>query len=292
MATAEDRFSKKRLRSSYLTVVISISLVLFMLGLLGLMLLQAKNLSHYVKENIGFSVMLKEGVKEVDIVKFQKSLDAAPYVKSTEYIDKDRAAKELTSDLGEDFVGFLGYNPLLASIEVRLNADYANPDSLQWIESKMMENPRIKEVFYQKDLVVLVNENVKKISIVISVFSVLLLIIAVTLINNSIRLALYSKRFIIKTMQLVGATSGFIQRPFIWRGILNGLIGAMIAITGILLLLYYAQQKMPELFNLQDVELLGSLFGLVLLLAVIITWISTSLAVRRYLRMKTDKLYA
>ncbi|MCB0480956.1 MAG: permease-like cell division protein FtsX [Flavobacteriales bacterium] len=292
MATAEDRFSKKRLRSSYFTVIISISLVLFMLGLLGLMLLQAKNLSNYVKENIGFSVILKEDVKEVDIVKFQKSLDASPYVKSTEYIDKERAAKELTADLGEDFVGFLGYNPLLASIDVRLKADYANPDSLQWIESKMMENPRIKEVFYQKDLVVLVNENIKRISLVISVFSILLLIIAVTLINNSIRLSLYSKRFIIKTMQLVGATPAFIQRPFVWRGIVNGLIGAMIAVSGILVLLYYAQQKMPELFNLQDVELLGSLFGLVLLLSVIITWISTSLAVRRYLRMKTDKLYA
>ena len=263
-----------------------------MLGLLGLMLLQAKNLSNYVKENIGFSVILKEDVKEVDIVKFQKSLDASPYVKSTEYIDKERAAKELTADLGEDFVGFLGYNPLLASIDVRLKADYANPDSLQWIESKMMENPRIKEVFYQKDLVVLVNENIKRISLVISVFSILLLIIAVTLINNSIRLSLYSKRFIIKTMQLVGATPAFIQRPFVWRGIVNGLIGAMIAVSGILVLLYYAQQKMPELFNLQDVELLGSLFGLVLLLSVIITWISTSLAVRRYLRMKTDKLYA
>ena len=263
-----------------------------MLGLMGLMLLQAKNLSHYVKENIGFSVILKEGVKEVDIVKFQKSLDAANFVKSTEYIDKDRAAKELTEDLGEDFVGFLGYNPLLASIEVRLHAEYANPDSLQWIESKLMTNPRIKEVFYQKDLVVLVNENIKKISIVLGVFSILLLIIAVTLINNSIRLALYSKRFIIKTMQLVGATPSFIRSPFVWRGIVNGLYGSMIAIVGILLLLYYAQQKMPELFNLQDVELLGSLFGLVLLLSVLITWISTGLAVRRYLRMKTDKLYA
>lgn len=292
MATAEEKFSKRRLRSSYFTVIISISLVLFMLGILGLMLLQAKRLSNYVKENIGFSVILKEGAKEVDIVKFQKSLDAASYVKSTEYIDKERAAEELTEELGEDFVGFLGYNPLLASIEVRLNAGYANPDSLQWIEAKMMENPRVKEVFYQKDLVVLVNENIRKISIVIGVFSALLLIIAITLINNSIRLALYSKRFIIKTMQLVGATPAFIQRPFVWRGIVNGLYGAMIAISGILILLYYAQQRMPELFDVQDVELLGSLFGLVLLLSIIITWIATGLAVRRYLRMKTDKLYA
>ncbi|MFQ3325748.1 MAG: cell division transport system permease protein [Salibacteraceae bacterium] len=292
MATAEERFSKKRLNSSYFTAIISISLVLFMLGILGMILLQAKRVSNYVKENIGFSVILKDQVKEVDIVKFQKSLDAADYVKVTEYIDKETAARELTADLGEDFVDFLGYNPLLASIEVRLNADYANPDSLKWIELELMKNPRIKEVFYQRDLVSLVSENIKNISMVIIVFSVLLLIIAIALINNSIRLALYSKRFIIKTMQLVGATPGFIRRPFVLRGILNGIYGAMISISLLIGLLFYLQQKLPELFAIQDVEMIASLFGLVLLLGIIITWISTGLAVRKYLRMTTDKLYS
>ena len=292
MATAEERFSKKRLNSSYFTAIISISLVLFMLGILGVILLQAKRVSNYVKENIGFSVILKDQVKEVDIVKFQKSLDAADYVKVTEYIDKETAARELTADLGEDFVDFLGYNPLLASIEVRLNADYANPDSLKWIEIELMKNPRIKEVFYQRDLVSLVSENIKNISMVIIVFSILLLIIAIALINNSIRLALYSKRFIIKTMQLVGATPGFIRRPFVLRGILNGIYGAMISISLLIGLLFYLQQKLPELFAIQDVEMIASLFGLVLLLGIIITWISTGLAVRKYLRMTTDKLYS
>ena len=292
MATAEERFSKKRLNSSYFTAIISISLVLFMLGILGMILLQAKRVSNYVKENIGFSVILKDQVKEVDIVKFQKSLDAADYVKVTEYIDKETAARELTADLGEDFVDFLGYNPLLASIEVRLNADYANPDSLKWIEIELMKNPRIKEVFYQRDLVSLVSENIKNISMVIIVFSVLLLIIAIALINNSIRLALYSKRFIIKTMQLVGATPGFIRRPFVLRGILNGIYGAMISISLLIGLLFYLQQKLPELFAIQDAEMVASLFGLVFLLGIIITWISTGLAVRKYLRMTTDKLYS
>ena len=292
MATAEERFSKKRLNSSYFTAIISISLVLFMLGILGMILLQAKRVSNYVKENIGFSVILKDQVKEVDIVKFQKSLDAADYVKVTEYIDKETAARELTADLGEDFVDFLGYNPLLASIEVRLNADYANPDSLKWIEIELMKNPRIKEVFYQRDLVSLVSENIKNISMVIIVFSILLLIIAIALINNSIRLALYSKRFIIKTMQLVGATPGFIRRPFVLRGILNGIYGAMISISLLIGLLFYLQQKLPELFAIQDVEMVASLFGLVFLLGIIITWISTGLAVRKYLRMTTDKLYS
>ena len=292
MSTAEDKFTKKRLRSSYFTVIISISLVLFMLGLLGIGILQAKKLSTYVKENIGFSVILKNDVKDVDVIKFQKSLDAARYVKSTEFIDKDRAAKELTEDLGEDFVDFLGYNPLLSSIEVRLNADYANPDSLNWIETEITKNPRVKEVFYQRDLVVLVNENIRKISIVILIFSILLLIIATALINNSIRLSLYSKRFVIKTMQLVGATPGFIRKPFILRGIANGMYGALIAIALLMGVLYYARQKMPELFEFQDVQMMATLFGMVLLLAIIITWISTSLAVRRFLRMKTDKLYS
>lgn len=263
-----------------------------MLGLLGMIVLQAKSLSNYVKENIGFSVILKDNVKDVDVVKFQKSLDAASYVKSTEFIDKERAAKELTQELGEDFIGFLGYNPLLASIEVRLNADYANPDSLAWIEASMTKNPRVKEVFYQKDLVVLVNENIRRISMVIIVFSALLLFIAIALINNSIRLSLYSKRFIIKTMQLVGATPGFIRRPFIFRGVLNGLFGALIAIVLLMVVLYYAREKLPELFEIQDVQMVATLFGMVLLLGVIITWISTSLAVRRFLRMKTDKLYS
>ena len=292
MSTADDKFTKKRLRSSYFTVIISISLVLFMLGLLGIGILQAKKLSTYVKENIGFSVILKNDVKDVDVIKFQKSLDAARYVKSTEFIDKDRAAKELTEDLGEDFVDFLGYNPLLSSIEVRLNADYANPDSLNWIETEITKNPRVKEVFYQRDLVVLVNENIRKISIVILIFSILLLIIATALINNSIRLSLYSKRFVIKTMQLVGATPGFIRKPFILRGIANGMYGALIAIALLMGVLYYARQKMPELFEFQDVQMMATLFGMVLLLAIIITWISTSLAVRRFLRMKTDKLYS
>lgn len=291
MTSTEQRFSKKRLRSSYFTAIISISLVLFMLGLLGMMLLQAKRASDYVRENIGFSVILKDEVKEADILKFQKSLKLTEYVKRTEYIDKEKAAKELTQDLGEDFVDFLGYNPLLASIEVRLNSAYANPDSLSWIEADLMKNPAIKEVFYQKDLVALVSENIKKISIVLLIFSLLLLVIAITLINNSIRLALHSKRFIIKTMELVGATPSFIRRPFVIRGIINGIIGASLAILLLVGVLYYIKKVFPELFVSQDVEMVVSLFGMVLLLGILITWISTSLAVHRYLRMKTDKLY-
>jgi cell division transport system permease protein len=291
LATAEDKFSKKRLRSSYFTVIVSISLVLFMLGLLGFVLLNANRLSNHVKENIGFSIIIKEDIKEVDIFKLQKSLAAAKFTKSTEYIDKEKAAAEMQEELGEDFISFLGYNPLLPSLDVKLNAQYANSDSLAWIKESLSANPKIKEINYQESLIADVNKNIRKISMVILAFSGLLLIIAISLINNSIRLAIYSKRFLIKTMQLVGATSSFIRRPFVWKSIMNGVYGAIIASALLIGVVYYSQQLMPELFEIQDLELLVSLVGIVLLFGIIITWISTALAVSRYLRMKTDKMY-
>ena len=291
MSKKEDKFNKRRLRSSYFTVIVSISLVLFMMGLIGLILLQAQKLSTHVKENIGFTVILKDQVKEVEVAHLQKSLDASSYVHATEYIDRDRAAKELQEDLGEDFVDFLGYNPLLASIDVNLKADYANPDSLKWIEADLMQNPKVEEVFYQRNLVALVNENIQRISLVLLGFSILLLVIAIALINNSIRLAIYSRRFLIRSMQLVGATSSFIRRPFIWRGILNGVYGSIIAIGFLSAVIYFAQNEFPALFDIQDQQLFITLFGIVLLLGILITWFSTFFVVSRYLRLKTDKLY-
>ena len=287
----QDNYSSRRLKSSYFSTIVSISLVLFMLGLVGLIMLNTKKLSDYVKENIGFSIILKENVKEVDIVQLQKSLDATGYVKSTEYITKEEAAKSLQTDLGEDFIGFLGYNPLLASIDVRLDADYANNDSIAWIEKDLLQSSKIKEVFYQKSLIDLVNENVRKISLVILVFSALLLVIAIALINNTIRLSIYSKRFLIKTMQLVGATERFIRKPFVITGIIQGVYGAFVAIGLLVGILYMAQKKFPELFELQDMQLSISLFGIVIILGIFIAWISTALAVRKYLRLKTEDLY-
>jgi cell division transport system permease protein len=291
MSQKEERFNKRRLRTSYFTVIVSISLVLFMMGLVGLIILQAQKLSAHVKENIGFTVILKEDVKEVEVARLQKSLDASRYVHATEYIDREEAAQQLQEDLGEDFVDFLGYNPLLASIDVNLKAEYANPDSLSWIETDLMQNPKVKEVFYQRNLVALVNENVQKISLVLLGFSALLLIIAIALINNSIRLAIYSRRFLIRSMQLVGATRSFIRRPFIWRGVLNGVYGSIIAIGFLSGVIYFAQSEVPELFDIQDQQLFLTLFGIVLLLGVLITWLSTFFVVSRYLRIKTDKLY-
>lgn len=288
---SNDKHTARRLRTTYLTTIISISLVLFMLGILGLIILNARQISNHVKENIGFSIILKDGIKDVDINQIQKSLDAEPFVKSTHFIHPDSAAAQLQKDLGEDFIEFLGYNPLLPSIDIKLNANYANNDSLSVIEADLMNNPKIKEVFYQRDLVSLINDNVKKISLYLLGFSALLLIIAVALVNNTIRLSIYSKRFIIKTMQLVGAKHSFIRRPFVLRGIGNGIVSAFLAIGLIVVFLYYLHQQMPELIDFKNIELYGALFLLVIMMGIIISWISTNLAVRKYLRIDTGNLY-
>ncbi len=262
-----------------------------MLGLLGIIVLNTQQLSNNVKENIGFQLILNDNVKDVDVSKLQKTLDASDYVKSTEFVTKEEAATRLQKDLGEDFINFLGFNPLLSSINVHLKAEYANADSLNWIEKEMLDTKLVKEVIYQKTLVSVINENVKKISLVILAFSSLLMLIALALINNTIRLSIYSKRFIIKTMQLVGATQGFIRRPFVLNGIKHGIYGAIIAILMLIGVLYFAQKQMPELVELQDQNMLSTLFGIVIVMGIIISWISTSLAVRKYLRLKSDELH-
>ncbi|MDG1477185.1 MAG: permease-like cell division protein FtsX [Vicingaceae bacterium] len=291
MSKTENKHSKRRLRSSYLTTIISISLVLFMLGMLGLIILNAKQISNHVKENIGFSIILNEGIKPQEVKHIKDLLDTEPFVKETVFIDPDAAASEFHEALGEDFVTFIGENPLLPSIDVKLNAAYANPDSLTSIGASLMENSKVKEVFYQPDLVDAVNKNMKKISLYLLGFSALLLIIAMALINNTIRLAIYSKRFLIKTMQLVGARHSFIRRPFVMQGIGNGIVAAFIAIGLIVTFLYYLQQQMPELIDFKNIELYGALFIIVVFLGIIISWISTNLAVRKYLRIESGDLY-
>lgn len=286
-----DIYSKRKLVGASITTVVSLSLVLFMLGLLGIIILNTNKLSDNLKENIGIQIILNETAKEADIQHLTKMLDISDYVKSTEFITKEDAAKRLQEDLGEDFIDFLGYNPLLPSINVHVKAAYANTDSLTMIEKELIGSKLVKEVVYQKSLVTMINENVKKISLVILIFSGLLMVIALALINNTIRLSIYSKRFIIKTMQLVGATQSFVRRPFVLKGIKHGIYGATIAILMLIGVLYFAQKQLPELAELQDEKMLLTLFGLVIILGIIISWISTSLAVRKYLRLKADDLY-
>lgn len=287
----EIRLIRRRLRGAYITTIVSISLVLFILGIMGLLILNARKLSNYVKENIGFSVILNDNSKEADVKALQKNLDAANFVKSTEYISKEKAAEDLQAELDEDFIQFLGFNPLLASINVHLFADYANPDSLKSIEKNFQQYPQVKEVFYQKNLLHLINENVRKISMILLLFSTLLFIISFTLINNTIRLVVYSKRFIINTMRLVGATSGFIRKPFIIRGVLQGLLGAILAFSMLLAFIFFANNEMKDISSLIDGQIIIILFFLVIIFGILITGISTYFAVNRYIKINTDELY-
>ena len=291
MKNKETRLIQKRLRSSYVTSVISISLVLYMLGVIGILLLTAHRISKYVKENIGFSVFMKDQVKEADIYRLQKTLDAETYVRSTRYITKEDAAKEFAEELGEDFTGFLGYNPLSASIEIRLDAHYANNDSIANIETRLQAFDEVKEVSYQKSMIHILNENIEKISLFILVFSALLFIIAVSLINNTIRLSVYSRRLLIRTMQLVGATNTFIRRPFLWRSALHGIYSAFVAMAVLVLSLYWIEGQIEEILSVRDVQILGGLFLIVFFLGITLSWISTFFAVNKYLKIKTDNLY-
>ncbi len=289
--TDEEKAHQRKVRNSNISAVVSISLVLFLIGILGLIMLYAQTLSIYVRENIGFSVIMKDNTKEVDMLQLQKFMDARPSVKSTKFISKDEAAIRLKEDLGEDFVEFLGYNPLLPSIDVRLKADYANPDSLAKMEAELMQDPKVHEVYYQKSLVEVINRNVRKMGFVILIFCGLLSIVAVALINNTIRLSVYSKRFIIKSMQLVGATQEFIRKPFVVTGILRGLIGAGIANIMLLFVILFVRNSAPELFALQEFVITAILFTGVVAAGALISWLSTTFAVRKYLKLKGDDLY-
>jgi cell division transport system permease protein len=291
MEEFERSTASGKTKTIYISTVISIALVLLMTGLLGLILVHAKNLSKYVKENIVLNIIVNEGAKEVDVTALQKQLDANPYVLKTQYVSKELAARNLTKDLGEDFVDFLGYNPLLSSIDVYLKADYANNASIQTFTASLNKNPLVKEVVYQKSLINMVNQNIKGIGLVILAFASILLIIAVALINNTIRLAIYSQRFLIKSMQLVGATKNFIRKPFLTYGILHGMLGGLIAVILLLLTLYFAQQQVPEMIILSDWFEFSIVFMAVIGIGILISGLSTYFAVSKFLRLKIYDLY-
>jgi cell division transport system permease protein len=291
MPQSPAKVEQRRLRSSYITSTISISLLLFLLGMVGLLLLKTNQLSNYVRENIHFKVILFDNVPEVEIFRIQKSLDARKYVKETKYINKEDAAVELEEALGEDFIATLGYNPLLPTIEVKFLASYANNDSIPLIENDLKEFEGIKEVYYQKNLIQAVNDNIQLISLYILLFSGLLFLIALSLINNTIRLSVYAKRFIIRTMQLVGATSGYVRRPFLFKGALQGAIAALFANFFITVVLYLMQKQIEDRILLNDLRIIALLYVIVIFLGILLNWISTYFAVTKYLHIKTDKLY-
>ncbi len=276
---------------SRLTSIMSIALVLFLLGLILLIGVLGKELSAYVKENISFSIVLKDALSTTEIKKMQKQLDALPYIKSTTYISKEQAAKELEEELGENPETFLGFNPLQASIEVKLHSEYANPDSLQHIEKAIKNYTTVSDLLYRKDMMQMVNENVKQVSLILLTLAVILMAISFVLISNTIRLLIYSKRFLIHTMKLVGATAGFIRRPFIWYNLVSGFFASILAILMLTGALYYLQNELDGFIRLLDFRTLFFVFAGVLVMGILLSTVATVFAVNKYLRMNVDKLY-
>lgn len=291
MSASFEKHQKRRLISSYFSVVISIALVLFLLGLLGMLVLNAKTISDNFKERVVMTIYLNDTAKEVEINQLEKSLALASYVKETNYISKEEAADFMKGEYGEDFLDDVGYNPLQNSIEVNLKADFVTSQRLDSISQAVLTRKFVDDARYDKDLVAMMNSNVKRISLWVLIISALFTLIAVLLINSSIRLAVYSKRFIIKTMQMVGATKQFIRRPFVLRSIRLGIIGAFLALIGMAIVLYYVDKTFPELELLSNQVLLVLLFIGVFVLGIVITWISTYFATQRFLNLKTDQLY-
>ena len=275
----------------FITSSISTTLVLLLLGLVVFFVLAANNLSVYVRENINFSVLISDDMKETDILKLQKRLNNEPFVKETEYISKKQALKEQTEAMGTDPQEFLGYNPFTASIEIKLHSDYANSDSIAKIEKLIKRNTNIQDVLYQKDLIDAVNENIRNISLVLLALAVMLTFISFALINNTIRLAIYSKRFLIHTMKLVGASWGFIRRPFLKRNIWSGVLAAFIADTILMGAAYWLVSYEPELIRVITPEVMLLVSGAVLVFGVIITFLCAYLSINKYLRMKASTLY-
>ncbi len=291
MATAYEKYQKRRLISSYFSVILSIFLVLFLLGSLGMFVINYEKISNNFKENIPMSIYIKENVTDEQLATYKADLEQQKYIKDLTFVHKDSAANMHQKTIGEDFVKFLGFNPLQHSFDLHFKGAYVEKDSIKNIEIAIKENPAVDEVVYDAQLVDLVNKNIKTISFWILIISGVFAFISILLINSSLRLSIYSKRFIIKTMQMVGATKSFIRKPFILTSIKLGVIGSALAIIGILALTAYADSKLPTLGLMSDIQSILLVCVTVLVIGIIITYISTYFATQRFLNLKSDDLY-
>ncbi len=291
MSSKFDSYQKRRLRSSYFSVVISIALVLFMVGFLGLVLLKSTQVANHFKEEVVITLFLKNDTSKEQIENLRTSLLKELFTRKIIYISKGDAAKFYAEDLGEDFINYLGTNPLKNSIDIYLNPGFVTPEKMQEISDRFNKNSFVFEVSYDKPLVAFLTQNIQKVSFWLFAISSFFGLVALILINSSIRLSVYSKRFNIKTMQMVGATKGFIRKPFIWSGIQLGFIGALISLAGLAAVIYYIDQKIPTLQLVTDYVTLAYLGGGILLIAFIISWLSTFFATQRFLNSQTDELY-
>ncbi|MDO9037567.1 MAG: permease-like cell division protein FtsX [Lutibacter sp.] len=291
MNNSFDKYQKRRLRSSYLSVIISIALVLFLVGLLGLIVLKTNSITKHFKEKVAITVFLNDNAKDKDVENLQAELKKAEYAKTVTYISKDEAAKIYSADIGENFLEFLGENPLKNAIDISLKSEFVTPEIMAGIEKELVLRNIVSEVTYDKPLIELLSKNINRLSFWMLVFSALFTLIAIVLINGSIRLSVYSKRFTIKTMQMVGATKSFIRWPFIWQSVKLGIVGALVSIAGLLAFISYLNKNIPELELFSDINILGIVFLGIIGLGILITWLSTFFATQRFLNLRTDELY-
>ena len=291
MARSIDSFNKRRLITSYFSVIVSITLVLFLMGFFSFLVLSANKLANYFKEQVTVTVLIKDDAKNADIEQLQKTLSVASFVKSVRFVSKEVAAEKFSKDIGEDFVTFIGTNPLQNTIDLSLKAEYAEPDKMHEIKRELEQNSFVTEVVYDQSLVALIHENVNRIGIVTLIFSALFTFVSILLINASIRLSIYSKRFIIKTMQLVGATRSFIRRPFLWTNVRLGILSALIAIVLFYLSLLAIVKSYPEFNILMDTGTLSIVFISIMTIGILISWLSTYFATQRFLNLNTNDLY-
>ena len=291
MDTSFEKYQKRRLRSSYFSVVISIGLVLFLVGILGLIVLKTNSITEHFKEKVTITIFLKDNAKSIDVEILQAELKRAKYTKSITYISKNDAAKKYTEEIGEDFVEFLGDNPLKDAVDLSLKSEFVTPEKMAEIEKNLLIRSIVAEVTYDKPLIELLTKNINRLSFWMLLFSGLFTLIAIVLINSSIRLSIYSKRFTIKTMQMVGATKGFIRVPFMLKSIQLGILGALVSIAGLIGFILYMDKTIPELEMLSNYKILALLFAVIIGLGILITWISTFFATQRFLNLRTDELY-
>lgn len=282
----------KRIAGSYFVSTLSISLVLVVVGILVFILLNARVISNHVKQNIGFSIIVRDGANEAEVKKMQKIIDTKPFVASSVYVSKEEAARNFKQEMGEDFEQVLGYNPLLPSVEIKLNPLYANNDSLAAIEKSLISYDVIQEVYYQKSLVHIVNENVKRISFILLIAGAALILISFTLIRNTIHLSVYSQRFLIKTMQLVGAKPFFICKPFLGNSVWFGFFGSMFANVLLLSCIYFLQQEVGGVVDIMNKELIITMVVVVLAAGIILSFISSWMSVVKYLNKDMNDLYS
>lgn len=291
MASSFEKFQKRRVITSYFSVVLSIFLVLFLLGLLGLFVLNSKRISNNFKEEIAMTVFFKNDANDTIIKAFDEELKTAKFAKSYQYVSKEKAAEMHKKDIGEDFMQFLGVNPLQNSFDIYLKADYVVNDSIAKIQNRLRKNEMIADIVYDKQLVDKVNDKIQEISMWILIFSGIFAVISVLLINSSLRLSIYANRFIIKTMQMVGATKSFIRKPFIQRSLILGLIGSLLAVFALIGVLVYFETNYDNLGIMDNQLAIAAVLLGVVVLGMLITWLSTFFATQRFLNLRTDDLY-